>query len=65
MNMIHQISLKLQLGLDPACKIQSEELLEQWQAFNEKRCRARAIQRKESLPPAGNGEQARRRQRVN
>ncbi len=65
MNMIHQISLKLQLGLDPSCKIQSEELLEQWQAFNERRCRARAIERQNSVAPAGNGEQARNRQRVN
>lgn len=45
MNAIQQISLKLQLGLDPACNIQSEQLLEKWQDFNARKCRIRSKQR--------------------
>lgn len=45
MNAIHQVSLKLQLGIDPSSNIQSEQLLQKWQAFNTRRCRARAMQR--------------------
>ncbi|HET6564044.1 MAG TPA: hypothetical protein VFG52_01420 [Xanthomonadales bacterium] len=45
MNAIQQISLKLQLGLDPASNIQSEQLLEKWQDFNARKCRARSTQR--------------------
>lgn len=65
MNAIHQISLKLQLGLDPGCKIRSEELLEQWQAFNEKRCRARALQRQDGLTPMRSEDRAILRRRAN
>ena len=44
MNAIQQISLKLQLGLDPACNIPSEQLLEKWQDFNARKCRNRSKQ---------------------
>lgn len=41
MNAIQQISLKLQLGLDPAADIHPDRLLQKWQIFSEKKCRAR------------------------
>lgn len=37
MNTIHQISLKLRLGIDTRANIPPEVLLRQWQDFNEKR----------------------------
>lgn len=45
MNAIQQISLKLQLGIDPSIPIQSEQLLQKWQVFNTRRCRERAMRR--------------------
>lgn len=65
MNAIHQISLKLQLGLDPSCNINSEQLLEQWQDFNARRCRARALQRAANSSSTPSAEQSQRRSRVN
>jgi hypothetical protein len=41
MNAIQQISLKLQLGLDPAANIHPDRLLQKWQAFSEKKCQGR------------------------
>jgi len=41
MNTIQQISLKLQLGLDPAANIHPDRLLQKWQAFSEKKCQGR------------------------
>jgi hypothetical protein len=41
MNTIQQISLKLQLGLDPAANIHPDQLLQKWQAFSEKKCKRR------------------------
>ena len=52
MNAIHQISLKLQLGIDPSSNIQSEQLLQKWQLFNARRCNARARQRMQDQYPA-------------
>jgi hypothetical protein len=52
MNTIHQISLKLQLGIDPSSNIQSEQLLQKWQVFNARRCNARATQRTHDQHPA-------------
>jgi len=44
-NAIQQISLKLQLGIDPVSKIEPEQLLEQWQAFRSRKCRAANLNR--------------------
>jgi hypothetical protein len=41
MNAIQQISLKLQLGLDPAANIHPDQLLQKWQALSEKKYQGR------------------------
>ena len=45
MNTIQQISLKIQLGLDPATNMEPELLLEKWQQFSLQRSRARSLLR--------------------
>jgi hypothetical protein len=45
MNTIQQISLKIQLGLDPATDIKPELLLEKWQQFSLQRSKARSLLR--------------------
>lgn len=45
MNAIHQLSLKLRLGIDPSSNIQSDQLLQKWQAYNARRCASRSQQR--------------------
>ena len=54
MNAIQQISLKLQLGLDPAASVQPEKLLEQWQTFSEQRIRGRSASRRTNVYRTGN-----------
>jgi hypothetical protein len=46
MNAIQQISLKLQLGIDPASKIQPEELQKKWQAYRNRTCQSYILSRK-------------------
>jgi hypothetical protein len=45
MNAIHQISLKLRLGIDPAHHVEPDQLLLQWKLLSEQswQDRARAI----------------------
>ncbi len=59
MNAIHEISLKIQLGLDPSSPLDEEQLLQRWQEFNARKCQARTMQLPQGQKPFRPGDNER------